>query len=81
MSISITISCSWLQVEAEEGDDTADVDDVMDDVETLNYDDLDSVAKLQKSQRFHDLTKVGILEGLPLNLTLYLSHSFFFIFS
>ncbi|KAG6550911.1 hypothetical protein Mapa_007526 [Marchantia paleacea] len=46
------------EVETEEGDDTADLDDVMDDVDTLNYDDLDSVAKLQKSQRFNDLTKV-----------------------
>jgi hypothetical protein len=30
----------------------------MADVPILNYDDLDSVAKLQKSQRFHDIMKV-----------------------
>lgn len=27
----------------------------------LNYDDLDNVAKLQKSQRFHDIMKVRSL--------------------
>lgn len=26
----------------------------------LNYDDLDNVAKLQKSQRFHDIMKVNV---------------------
>ncbi|KAL2642400.1 hypothetical protein R1flu_009987 [Riccia fluitans] len=45
------------EAEADGGDETAGVDDEMEDVETLNYDDLDSVAKLQKSQRFHDLMK------------------------
>ena len=32
----------------------------MADIEALNYDDLDTVAKLQKSQRFHDIMVVGI---------------------
>lgn len=32
-----------------------DDDDEMADIETLNYDDLDTVAKLQKSQRYHDI--------------------------
>ncbi|CAM6083124.1 unnamed protein product [Calypogeia fissa] len=46
-----------LEEEADEGEDVADLDDEMEDVEALNYDDLDSVAKLQKSARFHDIMK------------------------
>ena len=34
------------------------VDDDMDKVETLNYDDLDSVSKLQKIQRYLDIMQV-----------------------
>lgn len=41
--------------EEEAGDD---VDDEMADVEALNYDDLNSVAKLQLSQKFQDIMKV-----------------------
>jgi len=32
-----------------------DVDGDMADIETLNYDDLDSVSKLQKTQRYLDI--------------------------
>ena len=32
----------------------------MADIEALNYDDLDTVAKLQKSQRFRDIMVVSI---------------------
>ncbi|GJN02109.1 hypothetical protein PR202_ga19431 [Eleusine coracana subsp. coracana] len=32
-----------------------DDDDIMPDLESLNYDDLDSVSKLQKSQRYNDI--------------------------
>eukprot|EP01018_Ginkgo_biloba_P034331 Gb_40946 [translate_table: standard] len=39
----------------EVGEEAEDVDDEMADVEALNYDDLDSVSKLQKSQRFLDI--------------------------
>lgn len=35
--------------------DNGDADDVMLDIEALNYDDLDSVAKLQKTARYHDI--------------------------
>ena len=35
-----------------------DVDGELADLETLNYDDLDSVSKLQKSQRFADIMQV-----------------------
>lgn len=35
-----------------------DVDGDLADLETLNYDDLDSVSKLQKSQRFADIMQV-----------------------
>eukprot|EP00897_Mesotaenium_endlicherianum_P003999 jgi/Mesen1/3627/ME000020S03163 len=38
-----------------EGDD--DDDEAMPDLEALNYDDLDAVAKLQKSQRYKDIIK------------------------
>lgn len=39
----------------EAGEEAENVDDDMADVETLNYDDLDSVSKLQKSQRYLDI--------------------------
>jgi hypothetical protein len=35
-----------------------DVDGDMADIETLNYDDLDSVSKLQKTQRYLDIMQV-----------------------
>jgi U4/U6 small nuclear ribonucleoprotein PRP31 len=35
-----------------------DGDDVMPDLEALNYDDLDSVSKLQKTQRYSDIMQV-----------------------
>ena len=35
-----------------------DVDGVLADLENLNYDDLDSVSKLQKSQRYIDIMQV-----------------------
>lgn len=41
--------------EEEAGDEVEDVDDELADVEALNYDDLDTVAKLQKSQRYRDI--------------------------
>ena len=38
--------------------DEEDIDMDMADLETLNYDDLDSVSKLQKSQRYLDIMQV-----------------------
>ena len=35
-----------------------DVDGDLADIEALNYDDLDSVSKLQKTQRFNDIMQV-----------------------
>ena len=35
-----------------------DVDGDLADIETLNYDDLDSVSKLQKTQRYIDIMQV-----------------------
>lgn len=35
-----------------------DVDGDMADIEALNYDDLDSVSKLQKTQRYNDIMQV-----------------------
>eukprot|EP00249_Psilotum_nudum_P017496 c26351_g1_i3 orf=582-2063(-) len=43
--------------EAESSDDGENVDDEMADLEALKYDDLDTVAKLQKSQSYHDIMK------------------------
>lgn len=37
-----------------------DVDGDMVDIENLNYDDLDSVSKLQKTQRYIDIMKVSL---------------------
>lgn len=46
----------------EDGGDVAnmeeDIDGDLEDLETLNYDDLDSVSKLQKTQRFVDIMQV-----------------------
>lgn len=36
-----------------------DVDGDMADIETLNYDDLDCVSKLQKTQRYNDIMQVS----------------------
>ena len=44
----------------EAGEEAENVDDDMADVETLNYDDLDSVSKLQKSQLCLDIMQVFI---------------------
>lgn len=41
------------------GKEEEDVDMDMADLETLNYDDLDSVSKLQKSQRYADIMQVS----------------------
>lgn len=53
------LSDNDMPLEDEENDDageeTENVDDDVADVETLNYDDLDSVSKLQKSQRYLDI--------------------------
>lgn len=38
-----------------------DVDGELADIEALNYDDLDSVSKLQKTQRYIDIIKVCLL--------------------
>ena len=35
-----------------------DIDGDMADIEALNYDDLDSVSKLQKTQRYNDIMQV-----------------------
>lgn len=37
-----------------------DVDGDMVDIENLNYDDLDSVSKLQKTQRYIDIMQVSL---------------------
>lgn len=36
-----------------------DIDGELADIETLNYEDLDNVSKLQKSQRFKDIMQVS----------------------
>ncbi|MCO5603112.1 hypothetical protein L7F22_057258 [Adiantum nelumboides] len=57
--------------EAEEGDKDDDEDDEMADIEALNYDDLDTVAKLQKSQRYRDImeTMTSSVTRLIIHLT------------
>jgi len=53
------LSDNEMPLEDEENDDAGEeaenIDDDVADVETLNYDDLDSVSKLQKSQRYLDI--------------------------
>lgn len=38
-----------------------DIDGDLADIEALNYDDLDSVSKLQKTQRYTDIMQVGLV--------------------
>ena len=45
-------------------EEALDADEDMAEVAILNYDDLDSVAKLQKSQRYHDIMKVYLLKSV-----------------
>lgn len=40
-----------------------DIDGDLADLETLNYDDLDSVSKLQKTQRYSDIMQVSLHES------------------
>ena len=47
-------------------------DDDMPDLESLNYDDLDSVSKLQKTQRYNDIMQVRK------NHPQFLEHAFHF---
>jgi len=49
-------------------------DDDMPDLESLNYDELDSVSKLQKTQRYNDIMQV-CNETCPQ----FLEHSWYFI--
>jgi hypothetical protein len=50
-----------------------DVDGDLADIEALNYDDLDSVSKLQKTQRFNDIMQVVIFYPFIFtSLSLYL---------
>ncbi|KAJ7300318.1 hypothetical protein O6H91_Y540500 [Diphasiastrum complanatum] len=46
-----------LEDEAEAGEEVENEDEEMADIEALKYDDLDTVAKLQKSQRYHEIMK------------------------
>jgi U4/U6 small nuclear ribonucleoprotein PRP31 len=50
-----------------------DGDDDMPDLESLNYDDLDSVSKLQKTQRYNDIMQV-----CNQSHTNFLKHAFLF---
>ena len=42
-----------------------DIDGDLADLESLNYDDLDNVSKLQKSQRYSDIMQVSSHESFP----------------
>lgn len=43
-----------------------DIDGDLADLESLNYDDLDSVSKLQKTQRYSDIMQVSSHESVPI---------------
>lgn len=72
LHISLATLCSFLGLGPsliillfqEEDNDNAehmeeDIDGDLADIEALNYDDLDSVSKLQKTQRYIDIMQVG----------------------
>lgn len=69
------ICCKFFQEEdnAEEAG-REEEDDDMPDLESLNYDDLDSVSKLQKTQRYNDIMQV-CNETCPQ----FLEHAWYFI--
>lgn len=53
---------SWFPQDENAGDAEhmeEDVDGDLADIEALNYDDLDSVSKLQKTQRYNDIMQVN----------------------
>ena len=70
------ICCKIFQEEdnAEEAGREEEDDDDMPDLESLNYDDLDSVSKLQKTQRYNDIMQV-CNETCPQ----FLEHAWYFI--
>jgi hypothetical protein len=61
---SVLWNTCWPVVDFQEEDNAEavgmeeDGDDVMPDLESLNYDDLDSVSKLQKTQQYNDIMQV-----------------------
>lgn len=55
---SITSYCFQDEENVETENMEEDVDGDLADIEALNYDDLDSVSKLQKTQRYIDIMKV-----------------------
>jgi hypothetical protein len=71
----LLICCKFFQEEdnAEEAG-REEEDDDMPDLESLNYDDLDSVSKLQKTQRYNDIMRV-CNETCPQ----FLEHAWYFI--
>lgn len=58
-------NCVWSVIHIQDendvdaGKEEEDIDMDMADLETLNYDDLDSVSKLQKTQRYADIMQVS----------------------
>lgn len=51
-----------------------DVDGDIEDIEALNYDDLDNVSKLQKSQRYADIMQVDLYYASSQIYFCFLSH-------
>lgn len=47
-----------------------DAEGDMPDIESLNYDDLDSVSKLQKTQRYNDIMQVRVKLPIPFSLAI-----------
>lgn len=47
-----------------------DAEGDMPDIESLNYDDLDSVSKLQKTQRYNDIMQVRVKLLIPFSLAI-----------
>ncbi|URE22809.1 U4 U6 small nuclear ribonucleoprotein, partial [Musa troglodytarum] len=62
----VQLDAENIDAAAVEEDDEGD----MPDIETLNYDDLDSVSKLQKTQRYNDIMQVVKKIGNEMDLTL-----------
>lgn len=60
---AIVIGCLQDEEDVDAENMEEDIDGDLADLESLNYDDLDSVSKLQKTQRYNDIMQVSLHEN------------------
>lgn len=65
---AIVTGCLQAEQDADAENMEEDIDGDLADLESLNYDDLDSVSKLQKTQRYNDIMQVSSYESFLIDL-------------